>query len=330
MDLMFISGIDIQKMELTNQEILDAVEASLLAQGNGQVVIEPRVHLIPNPEFHGHFNVLRGYIEPLNVAGVKIVGDYVYNYKLGLPSELGLLNLYDPKSGTPLAIVDATEITDMRTGALTALGAKHLARKDSKVLGHLGARGTAWWNVVLLDQLFDFEEIRVNSKRPESMNDFAKRLSEHLGKPVKAVATSEECLKGADIMVEATRLIEPEVLLKTEWITPGTFVVPYGTISAVELSLTDVMDKMIVDDWGQCKGGNFGSLRRHVDSGRLSEETLYAELGEIVAGKKCGRENEQERILFWHRGLSLNDIALGYLIFQKAKERGLGTMIRYR
>ncbi|MFZ5945828.1 MAG: ornithine cyclodeaminase family protein [Bacillota bacterium] len=330
MELMFISGKDIEKMELTNKEILDSIEDSLKAQGNGQVVIEPREHLIPNPEFQGHFNILRGYIEPLNVAGVKVVGDYVNNYKLGLPSELALLNLYDPRTGMPLAIIDATEITSMRTGALTALGAKYLARKDSKILGHLGSRGTAWWNVVMLDSIFDFEEIRVNSRRPESMNDFAKRLSEYLGKPVKAVSSSEECLKGADIIVEATRLIEPQVLLKTEWIKPGDFVVPYGTISAVELSLTDVMDKMVVDDWGQCKGGKFGSLRRHVDTGKLSLESLHAELGEIVAGKKTGRENDEERILFWHRGLSLNDIALGNLIYEKAQNLGLGQMIEYR
>ncbi|QDR79282.1 ornithine cyclodeaminase family protein [Sporomusa termitida] len=330
MDIMFISGLDIEKMELSNQEILDAVEASLLAQGNGKVVIEPREHLIPNPEFNGHFNILRGYIEPINMAGVKVVGDYVDNYKLGLPSELALLNLYDPRTGIPLAIIDATEITSMRTGALTALGAKYLARKGSKILGHLGSRGTAWWNIVLLDKIFDFEEIRVNSKRPESMNDFVQRVSNYLGKQVKAVSSSEECLAGADIMVEATRLIEPQVLLKTEWVTPGTFVVPYGTISAVEFSLTDVMDKMVVDDWGQCKGGKFGSLRRHVDSGKLSGETLYGELGEIVAGKKAGREDDQEKILFWHRGLSLNDIALGNLIFEKAKKLGFGTKIRYR
>ncbi|MFZ7103862.1 MAG: ornithine cyclodeaminase family protein [Peptococcaceae bacterium] len=330
MEIMFISGKDIEKMRLTNQEILAAVEDSLEAQGHGRVVIEPREHLIPDPQFQGHFNILRGYIEPLNVAGVKVVGDYVNNYKLGLPSELALLNLYDPRTGSPLAIVDATEITNMRTGALTALGAKYLARRDSKILGHLGSRGTAWWNVVLLDSIFDFAEIRVNSRRPESRNDFAQKLSEHLGKPVKAVSSSEECLQGADIMVEATRLIEPQVLLKTEWIKPGDFVVPYGTISAVELSLTDVMDKMVVDDWGQCKGGKFGSLRRHVDTGRLSLENLHGELGEIVAGRKPGRENAAERILFWHRGLSLNDIALGHLIYQKAGSLGLGTMLEYR
>ncbi len=330
-DLLFISGKDVEQLNLTNQEIMDAVEDSIRAQGNGKVVIESREHLIPNPDFHGHFNILRGYVEPINMAGVKVVGDYVYNYKKGLPSELALLTLYDPQTGIPLAIVDATEITSMRTGALTAIGAKYLARKDCKVLGHLGARGTAWYNVVMLDAIFDFEEIRVNSKRPESREDFARRLSEYLGKPVKAVETSEECLKGADIMVEATRLLEPTVLLKTDWVTPGTFVVPYGTVSAVDFELTDVMDKIVVDDIKQCfHNKKFGSLRRHVDAGKITPETIHGELGEIVAGKKVGRENDEERTLFWHRGLSTNDIALGYLIYEKAKKLGIGTVVNYR
>jgi ornithine cyclodeaminase len=330
MEILFINAHDIEALHLSDEDILTAVEASLKAQGDGKTVIEPRVHLFPNQAFHGHFNILRGYIEPLGVAGVKIVGDYVYNYKQNLPSEMALLNLFDPKTGAPLAIVDATEITNMRTGALTAIGAKYLAKKKNQVLGHLGTRGTAFWNVVLLDHLFDFKEIRINSKRRESMEAFAGRLQARTGKTVVIAPDSEHCLRGADIMVEATRLLEPEVLLRTEWVEPGTFVVPYGTVSAVELSLTDVMDKIVVDDWGQCKGGVLGSLRRHVETGRLSESTLYAEMGEIVAGLKLGRESDEERILFWHRGLSTNDIALGHLIYSRALEQGLGTRLKYR
>ena len=117
---------------MTDAEILAAVEAGLVAQGNGETVIEPRVHLEPDPAFRGHFNVLRGYVAPLDMAGVKIVGDYVDNYLHGLPSEFGILNLFDPRTGMPRAILDATVITDMRTGAVTAIGAKHLARKDSQ------------------------------------------------------------------------------------------------------------------------------------------------------------------------------------------------------
>jgi ornithine cyclodeaminase len=327
--LTWLNGLEIETLQFGDQEILDAVEAGLLAQGQGQAVIEPRVHLVPDPAFNGHFNVLRGYIAPINRAGVKIVGDYVDNFRRGLPSEMALLNLFDPRTGMPQAILDATAITDMRTGALTALGAKHLARADSKVLGHVGARGTAYWNVRLLDRLFGFDEIRVHSRRPESRNAFAARLARDLGKKVRAVASWQECVEGADIVVEASRLQEPEPLLKTEWIKRSAFVVPYGTMSAVELSLTDIMDKIVVDDWGQCRQGPFGSLRRHVEAGRLSEATLHAELGQIVASKKPGREGPDETILFWHRGLSLSDIALGHAMLAKAEAMGLGTQLRF-
>src|SRR5271154_5864178 len=195
--LTYLNGPDVERLALTDAEILDAVEQALDAQGRKAVVIEPRVHLVPEDSSLGHFNVLRGVVRPLGLAGVKVVGDFVNNYKVGLPSELALLNLFDPSTGAPKAILDATSLTDMRTGAVTALGAKYLARKGSKVLGHIGARGTSYWNVRLLDHLFDFDEIRVHSRRPESQQAFAQRLSRDLGKPVRTVDSWEECTRGA-------------------------------------------------------------------------------------------------------------------------------------
>ncbi|MDJ0895628.1 MAG: ornithine cyclodeaminase family protein [Alphaproteobacteria bacterium] len=329
-DLTYLNGPDVAALSLTDEEILAAVEDALRAQGNAETVIEPRVHLVPESSDKGHFNVLRGYIKPLGVAGVKVVGDFVDNYKRDLPSELAVLNLFDPETGVPKAIIDASAITDMRTGAVTAIGAKYLARKDCKVLGHIGARGTAYWNVRLLDHLFDFDEIRVHSRRPESREAFGRRLQEDLGKPVRVTDTWRECLDGADVMVEASRLPEPKPLFLTEWVKTGAFVVPYGTMSAVEFSLTDVMDKIVVDDWGQCKPGRpFGALRRHVDEGKLTEQTLHAEMGEIVARRKPGRERDDETILFWHRGLSTTDIALGWAMLAKAGNMGIGQTLRF-
>jgi alanine dehydrogenase len=269
-------------------------------------------------------------VKPLGLAGVKVVGDFIGNYERGLPSEMAILNLFDPVTGLPKAILDATAITDMRTGALTAIGARHLARPDSKVLGHIGARGTAYWNVRLLDHLFDFAEIRVHSRRPESRRAFAERLSTDLGKPVVATEDWESCLRGADILVEASRLPAPEPLLRTEWIAPGSFVVPYGTMSAVEITILDIMDKVVVDDWGQCrKGLPFGALRQHVDSNRLTEANLHAELGQIVAGLRPGRQSASETNLLWHRGLSLSDIALGHALLEKAARLGIGRRLPF-
>jgi alanine dehydrogenase len=311
--------------------VLAAVEDVLRAQGNGQVVLEPRVHLEPGHELRGHWNVLRAYVAPLGAAGVKVVGDFLDNYARGLPSELGLLTLYDPETGAPTAVVDAADLTSRRTGALTAVGAKHLARPDARVLGHIGSRGTAYWNVVLLDSLFGFEEIRVTSARPSSREAFGRELERELGKPVRVVASAREAVEGADVVVEATRLAVPEPVLRTSWIGEGALVVPYGTVSAVELDLLSVMDKVVVDDWEQCKaGGRFGALRPHVEQGLLTEENLHGELADVVVGRRPGREREEERILFWHRGLATCDVALGVLLVARAEERGVGTMLRYR
>jgi ornithine cyclodeaminase len=329
-DITWLGGPEIDRLALTDAEILQAVEAVLRAQGEGRTVLEPRVHLVPDRALHGHFNVLRGYVQPLGVAGVKIVGDYVENYRLDLPSEMALLNLFDPRTGAPVAVIDASLITDMRTGAVTAIGAKYLARRSSRILGHIGARGTAYWNVRLLDHLFDFAEIRVHSRRPESREAFAERLTRDLAKPVVVTEDWESCVAGADIVVEASRLTQPTPLLSTAWVKPSALVVPYGTMSAVELSLTDIMDKMVVDDWEQCRQGPLGSLRAHVEAGKLSEASLHAELGEIIAGRKPGREREEETILLWHRGLGITDIALGAAMLEKARRLGIGQRLSFR
>lgn len=325
----WLNGPDIARLAMTDEEILAAVEGGLRAQGLGQTVIEPRMHLTPDPAFRGHFNVLRGYVAPLSLAGVKIVGDYVDNWQKGLPSEMALLNLFDPRTGMPVAILDATQITEMRTGALTALGARHLARKDSKILGHVGARGTSYWNIRLLDRLFDFSEIRVHSRRKESREAFAQVLERDLGKKIIVTEDWQSCLEGADIMVEASRLEAREEIFKTSWIKKGACVIPYGTVSALELSMMSIMDKVVIDDFSQFRAGKFGALRPHIDAGLISEGTVHGELAEIVAGKKPGRQSDDETILFWHRGLSLSDIALGAAMLDKARTLGIGQTLIY-
>jgi ornithine cyclodeaminase len=331
LELTYLSGADVDALALTDDEILDAVRSVLAAQGRGETVIEPRTHLFPRGAT-GHFNVLRGATP--DHAGVKVVGDYVDNHRLGLPSELALLLLMDPLTGVPAAILDATAITEMRTGAVTAIGAEHLARRDARVLGHIGARGTAYWNVRLLTHVLpQLADIRVHSRRADSREAFARRLHDDLHVEVRAVDTWEECVRGADIVVEASRLTEPTPLLRTEWIAPGALVVPYGTMSAVELSLTDVMDMIVVDDWGQAGSGPLGALRAHVDSGRLSTDNLHAELGEIVSGAKRGRSRADQTILFWHRGLSITDVALGEALLAKARDPSrppVGIQLPYR
>ena len=328
-NIRYLGGPDIAALKFSDDEILATIESSLTAQGQGDTVIEPRMHLVPDESVAGHFNVLRGYIAPGHTAGVKVVGDFHDNYRHGLPSEFGILSLFDGRTGQPRAVLDATGITEMRTGALTAIGAKHLAPSKPRVLGHIGARGTAYWNIRLLNHLFDFAEIRVHSRRPESREAFARRLEDDLGKSIQVCDNWQDTLDGADVLVEASRLTAPEPLFKTAWIKPGALVIPYGTMSTVEDDITDSMDKIVVDDWGQCLIGPFGCLRRHVDSGRVTRDTIHGELGEICAGNKPGRECDDETCLLWHRGLSTSDIALGAAMLDKADRLGIGHSLPY-
>ncbi len=328
-EITYLGGPDVAALNLTNDEILEAVNEGLVAAGRRQTVIEPRMHLKPSDQIDGHFNVLRGYVEPLDYAGIKVVGDFVDNYTAGLPSEMGLLTLFCPRTGTPRAVVDAAGLTDMRTGAVTALGAKYLAPQNPKVLGHIGARGTAYWNVRLLDHLFDFDEIRVHSRRPESREPFAERLTRDLGKPVIATADWESCLTGADIQVEASRLPEPTPLFNSDWVRPGTLVIPYGTMSSLPLDFTDRFDRFVMDDLGQLMAGPYGALRPHINAGKITRKSFHAEIGEIACGARPGRESPEETILFWHRGLATSDIALGARMLAKAKQLGAGHTLPY-
>jgi len=327
-DILFLGKEDIDALDLDLQDIMDAIEFGLKAHGEQKVIMPSKDHLpLDYPE--KLFNILKGYVAPIDVAGVKVIGDFHGNYKHNLPSELALITLYSSETGAPLAIVDGTLITWMRTGAVTAVGAKHLASDNPKVLGHIGARGTAWYNVPMLDKIFDFEEIRVTSRRPESRERFADVMSQQLGKKITVTETTEAAVRDADIIIDASRLMEHQVLVEDKWVKPGAHIQAYGAILSVEPTIPFSVDKFVVDDWNQCQKSPYGQFAGLIQSGDLRTEHIYGEIGEIVAGLKPGRTSQQERTLFWHKGFAISDIMLGHLAYQKAVERGLGTRLPY-
>jgi ornithine cyclodeaminase len=181
----------------------------------------------------------------------------------------------------------------------------------------------------MLDLLFDFEEIRVTSKRPASRERFAVQMAEQLGKPVVVKATAEETVRDADIIIDASRLLEHQVLVKDEWVKPGALLQPYGAVLSVAPTLPFTVDKMVVDDWNQCQKSQYGQFAGLIQAGQLRDEHIYGEIGQVVAGLKPGRERQDERILFWHKGFAVSDIMLGHLVYQKALARGIGTWLPY-
>jgi alanine dehydrogenase len=298
------------------------IEAGLVAHGRREVVMPPKAHIQLDDRYNGHFNILVGWAGPNDTAGVKVVGDFVDNYNHGLPSEVAMLTLYDPHTGVPRGLMDATDLTTERTGAVTAIGAKYLAPKHSKIIGHVGARGTAFANIAKLARQFEIAEVRITSKRKETREVLAKRV-EDCGIRALAVDTAEEACRGADIVVEATRLETPEILIRDEWLRPDCLLVTYGWKMAVDPATVRSASKVVVDDWEQCCRG--GQLHSMIVSGELTKETIHAEIGEIAGGAKSGREDADGRIVFWHRGFAISDIMLGAEILKSAEARNIGT-----
>jgi ornithine cyclodeaminase len=204
-------------------------------------------------------------------------------------------------------------------------GPAHLAKTDSRIVTHLGARGTAFQNLKLLANEFDLAEIRVASRRSESRERLAARVREEIGVSCIAVEDIEGACRDADIIVEATRLERPTSLISADAVKPGALIVTYGWMMAVDPELPFRMDKLVVDDWAQCRHG--GALYPLIESGRLTDGHIHAEIGEIVCGAKPGRERGDERILFWHRGFAISDIMLGHAIEMRAEKQSVGTML---
>ncbi len=263
-DLTYLNGLDVAALALTDDEILAAVEGGLRAQGLGQTVLEPRVHLVPGELRQGPFQRAARRRRAARRGRRQGRRRLRRQLEAGLPSELAVLTLFDP--------ADRRAARDPR-----CLGAdRHAHRRDvrarrqaSRAEGREGAGPHRRARHGVLERPAHRSPVRLRrdprafaaAREPRARSPT--KLERDLGKPVIVTDDWESCVRGADIVVEASRLPEPQPLLRTEWIKPGALVIPYGTMSAVEITLTDIMAKIVVDDWGQCrKGMPFGALRR--------------------------------------------------------------------
>jgi alanine dehydrogenase len=321
----FLNRAQVRELMPPMAQVLDVVEEGLAAHGRGEVVLPPKSHIHLDDRYNGHFNILMGWSAPVDLAGVKTIGDYVENYRHGLPSEVAMLTLYDPRTGVPVATMDATDLTTRRTGAVTGIGARYLAPSSPKIVGHIGARGTAFANLAALAELFELEEIRISSKRKETRDALARAAQEHLGVRARAVATIEEAVRDADIVVEATRLEEPAVLIEDAWLKPQCLLVTYGWIMAIDPKTVLTASKIVVDDWEQCTKG--GQLYPMIQAGQLTRDHVYAEIGKLASRQVQGRSTEDGRIVFWHRGFAISDIMLGARVLKEARAANVGQLL---
>ncbi len=236
-----------------------------------------------------------------------------------------ILILTDREGGEVLAIMDEDWCHAVRTGAAATVACRILAHNGSSILAMLGAGDTARATLPVMAKAFRLAEVRVVSRTPESRQAYAKDLGERLGIRVRPVDTAEEAVRGADIVISATTTSEPFV--REEWLEDGVFVYSIGKHQEMENSVYKKVDKLVVDSWEHCKKKS--DLDRMLREGFLTEDNLYAELPDLIAGRKPGRESDRERILMRAIGLVNQDIAIADWVYRRALEKGVGTILPF-
>jgi len=236
-----------------------------------------------------------------------------------------ILILSDREGGEIRAIMDEDWCHAVRTAAAATVAMRVLARKESTVMAMLGAGDTARAAVPVMAKAFALKEIRVTSRTPASRESYAREIGKEYSLNVRPVESTEEALKGADLVVSATTTSTPFV--RDSWLGAGITVYSIGKNQEMDSDIYKKSDKFVVDSWLHCK--NKSDMQRLLKENFLSEKDLYAELPELLSGKKPGRESDKERIFVRAIGLVNQDIAMANAIYQSALEKGIGTRLPY-
>ena len=303
--------------ELLNMgEVLKAVERAFKLQAEGETIMPPKLYL-DLPEYQGDFRAMAAYID--GSAGLKWVYVYPNNRGQNLPAVMAIIILCNPSSGCPLAIMDGTHITSMRTGAAGGVAVKYLARKDSSVIGMIGAGMQAKTQLLAISEvLAKIEEVKVFDVQKDASLEYAKEMGSKLNiniRPVESIVETTE----ADIVVTATPSRRPVV--RKEYIRPGTHINAIGADAKgkqeVEAELLKDA-KIIVDDITQAS--HSGEINVPLSEGLIKVEDVYSTLGEIVANIKRGRQNDEEITIFDSTGLAIQDIICAKLVYEKVTD----------
>jgi len=317
--ILYLSRADVEKVHLSMKEIIELLKKAFLEKGSGNIEMPPKpgVHTMPDAFIHA----MPAYIPAMRSAGIKWVSGYPENFKQGLPYISGLMILNDVETGIPYAVMDCAWITAMRTGAASALSAKYLARPDSETVGILACGVQGRTNLEALACLFPIKRVFAYDVLPEVQEQFIAEMTDWFDFEMIGVKEPKQAIVESDLVVTSGPILKhPTPTIEKGWLRPGA----YG--SAVDFdsywtgeALAQV-DRISTDDHAQ--------FQYYKSVGYFSQTpNPYADLGELVAGLKPGRQDEKERTLAINLGLALDDMAVAPTIYQCAKEQGLGIWL---
>jgi ornithine cyclodeaminase/alanine dehydrogenase len=301
-------------------EIIDLLETAFKEKGERRVEIPPKPGIHPG-EGDNFIHAMPAYIPALNSAGVKWVSGFPENYKRGLPYITGLLILNDPETGVPVSVMDCVWITAMRTAAATAVAARRLARSDSSVLGILACGVQGRTNTEALKVLFPLERVMAYDVKSEAVESFAGSVTAELDLEVVPVDHPREAVTGCDLVVTAGPILkEPHATIQASWLEEGAFASLVDFDSYWHPDALKEADKFCIDDVPQ--------LEHYREVGYFRDiPPVYADLGELVVGRKPGRQTAGERTIACNLGLALDDMAVAPTLYQRAVEQGIGTWL---
>lgn len=317
---LYLSRKDVESLGITMGEVISLVEEALRQKGLEAVEMPPKPGIHPRKDAFIH--AMPAFIPKLGAAGIKWVSGYPGNHKYNLPYITGLLILNSPETGVPFAVMDCTWITEVRTAAATAVAAKYLARKESKVVAIIGCGVQGRSNLRALNTLMDIELVKAYDINGEALAKYVREMGEELALEVQPTSSPQEAVLDADIIVTATPILrEPKPVIERAWLKEGSLGVPLDFDSYWKPEALSCVDKFYVDDERQ--------FEHYKAEGHFTRTpAVYGDLGEVVVGKKPGREHDEERIVSMNLGLAIEDMATAAAIFERARRRDVGTLLK--
>jgi len=317
--ILYLSRADVEKTALDMPTILRLLEEAFREKGEGKVEMPPKpgIHTMPDAFIHA----MPAYIPSLKSAGIKWVSGYPENYKRGLPYITGLLILNDTETGIPLAVMDCTWITAMRTGAASALAAKYLARPESSTVGILACGVQGRTNLEALACLFPLKRVYAYDILPEAQEKYIAEMRARFKFEIVGVKEPKQAVVESDLVVTSGPILKhPTPTIAKDWLKPGAFGSAVDFDSYWSGAALAQMDRISTDDHAQFQYyKSVGYFQQTPDP--------YADLGEMAAGLKPGRQNDKERTLAINLGLAMDDMAVAPEIYRRALQKDIGTWL---
>lgn len=304
------------------KKVIERVERAFVSYGQGKVQM-PAKNYLYFKKYHGDLRIMPSFAPELDMAGTKIVNVHPQNSKKGLPTVIAAIILNEAKTGLPVALLDGTYITGMRTGAAGGVATKYLARKNAESLGVVGAGVQAMFQITAICQVRKIKEVMVFDINQDKIKWLVEQ-SRVLKIKIKEASLKEAA--GQDILVTVTPSEKP--IIKKGWIKPGTHINAIGADAQGKEELDTAIlkgAKIIIDDWAQAS--HSGEINVPLRKGIITKRNIYASLGQIVSGEKIGRINDKEITIFDSTGLAIQDLFTAHLVYQIAKKKNIGQRI---